>query len=314
MNRGVKISILGAGRVGSTVAHTIAVQGLASQIVLVDIFKDKAKGEALDIRQGAAVMDMPVDVIAGDYADTVDSDIVIFTLGAARKPGQTRIDLAKGNVEIIESVIPEVVKYSPDAKYVVVSNPVDIITYTILKISGLPESQVIGTGCLLDTARLRDEVATYAQVSPKNIHLNVYGEHGATAMIPWSRGTIYGENIDKYFADRPELTWPSHEEILADVHGAGGKVIGLKGATFFAVSVVTAYVVDTILHDAKTVMPLSTMLHGQFGLDDVCISLPCVLGARGIEKVNTPIMSDEEIAEFIKSGNSLKEITAKLGL
>ena len=314
MNRGVKISILGAGRVGSTVAHTIAVQGLASQIVLVDIAKDKAKGEALDIRQGAAVMDMPVDVIAGDYPDTADSDIVIFTLGAARKPGQTRIDLAKGNVAIIESVIPEVVKYSPDAKYVIVSNPVDIITYTILKISGLPENQVIGTGCLLDTARLRDELATYAKVSPKNIHVNVFGEHGATAMIPWSRGTIYGEQIDKYFEERPELSMPSHDEILDHVHGAGGRVIKLKGATFFAVSVITAFVCNTILHDAKSVMPLSTMLHGQFGLEDVCLSLPCVLGARGIEKVNRPFMNDDEIQQLIKSGKALKEITSSLNI
>ncbi|MDO4616374.1 MAG: L-lactate dehydrogenase [Lachnospiraceae bacterium] len=312
MNRGVKISVLGAGRVGSAVAHTIAVQGIASEIVLVDIFKDKAEGEAIDIRQGASVMDMPVTVTAGEYADTADSDIVVFTLGAARKPGQTRLDLAQGNVEIIKSVIPEVVKYSPDAKYVVVSNPVDIITYTIMKVSGLPESQIIGTGCLLDTARLRDEIATCAKVSPKNIHLNVYGEHGATAMIPWSRGTIYGENIDKYFEDRPELHIPDHDTLLANVRGAGGKVIALKGATFYAVSVVTAYVCNCIVHDAKAVLPLSTMMHGEFGMEDVCLSMPCVLGARGVEKVNLPNMNEDEIRELIASADSLKEITASL--
>lgn len=314
MNRGVKISILGAGRVGSAVAHTLAVKGLASQIVLVDVFKDKAKGEALDIRQGSAVMDMPVDVVSGDYADTADSDIIIFTLGAARKPGQSRLDLAKGNVDIVESVIPQVVKGSPDAKYVVVSNPVDIVTYTIMKLSGLKENQVIGTGCLLDTARLRDEVSGYAKVSPKNIHLSVYGEHGSTAMIPWSTGTIYGENIDKYFAEHPDLTCPSHQQLLDDVHGAGGRVIKLKGATFYAVSVVTAYVCEVILHDAKAVLPLSTMLHGEFGLEDVCISMPCVLGAKGIEKVNLPRVNEEEKQEIIASANSLKEITQGLNI
>ncbi len=312
MNRGVKISVLGAGRVGSAVAHTIAVQGIASEIVLVDIFKDKAEGEAIDIRQGASVMDMPVTVTSGDYADTADSDIIVFTLGAARKPGQSRIDLAQGNVEIIKSVIPEVVKYSPDAKYVVVSNPVDIITYTIMKVSGLPENQVIGTGCLLDTARLRDEIAGYAKVSPKNIHLNVYGEHGATAMIPWSRGTIYGEHIDKYFADRPEIDIPDHDTLLANVRGAGGKVIALKGATFYAVSVVTAYVCNCIVHDAKAVLPLSTMMHGEFGMEDVCISMPCVLGAKGVEKVNLPRMNEDEIKELVASADSLKEITASI--
>ena len=314
MNRGIKISILGAGRVGSAVAHTIAVQGLASEIVLVDIAADKAKGEALDIRQGTSVLDMPVNVIDGDYVDTVDSDIIIFTLGAARKPGQTRIDLAKGNVAIIESVIPQVVKLSPNAKYVVVSNPVDIITYTILKISGLPENQVIGTGCLLDTARLRNEVAMHAKVSPKNVHLNVYGEHGATAMIPWSLGSIYSEKFDAYFSSRPELTVPSHDVLLDNVHGAGGQVIKLKGATFYAVSVVTAYVCSCIIHDAKAVLPLSTMLHGEYGLEDVCLSLPCVLGAKGIEKVNTPQMTKEEVEQLVRSGESLKEITAGLDI
>lgn len=314
MNRGVKISILGAGRVGSAVAHTLAVQGLASQIMLVDVLKDKARGEALDIRQGTAVLDMPVDVVSGDYVDTVDSDIIIFTLGAARKPGQTRIDLAKGNVALIEEVIPKVVKLSPDAKYVVVSNPVDIITYTILKISGLPDSQVVGTGCLLDTARLRNEVATFAGLSPKNIHLTVYGEHGATAMIPFSLGSIYGEKFDTYVAAHPEIKMPSHQQLLDDVHGAGGQVIRLKGATFYAVSVVTAYVCSCILHDAKAVLPLSTMLRGQFGLEDVCLSVPCVLGAKGIEKINVPKFNEEEVAAMVASGMSLKEITAGLDI
>jgi L-lactate dehydrogenase len=183
-----------------------------------------------------------------------------------------------------------------------------------MKVSGLPENQIIGTGCLLDTARLRNEMAEYAKVSPKNIHLNVYGEHGATAMIPWSSGTIYGENIDKYFEDRPELMYPGHDQILADVRGAGGKVIGLKGATFYAVSIITAYVCNCIVHDAKAVLPLSTMLHGEFGLSDVCISMPCVLGAKGIEKVNLPKFNEEEKAAIIASGNSLKEITATLNI
>lgn len=314
MNRGIKISILGAGRVGSAVAHTIAVQGLASEIVLVDIDKDKAKGEALDIRQGNAVLDVPVQVNDGEYVDTVDSDIIIFTLGAARKPGQSRIDLAQGNVDIIRQVIPQVVRLSPGAKYVVVSNPVDIITYTILKISGLPDNQVIGTGCLLDTARLRTEVAQYAKVSPKNIHLNVYGEHGATAMIPFSRGTIYTEKFDRFVANHPELPIPSCSELLESVRGAGGKVIKLKGATYFAVSIVTAYLCKCILHDSKAVLPLSTMLHGEYGIDNVCLSLPCVVGARGIEKVNTPGLTETEVEALRLSAKSLKDVTTGLGI
>ena len=314
MNRGVKISILGAGRVGSTVAHTIAVQGLASELVLVDIAKDKAEGEALDIRQGASMLEFPCNVISGEYEDTADSDIVIFTLGAARKEGQTRLDLAKGNVAIIESVIPTVAKLSPNAKYVVVSNPVDIITYTIIKVAGIPENQVIGTGCLLDTARLRTEVAGYAKVSPKNIHLQVLGEHGGSAMIPWSLGSIYGVSFDQYVANRPELNMPDHQTLLDNVHNSGGKVIKLKGATFNAVAIVTAYVCSCILHDAKAVLPLSTMLHGEYGLSDVCLSLPCVLGANGIERVNTPHITESERKQLVASGMALKEITAGLDI
>ncbi len=314
MKRGVKISILGAGRVGSTVAHTIAVQGLASEIVLVDIMKDKAKGEALDISQGTVLLDTCTNVISGDYPDTFDSDIIIFTLGAARKPGQSRIDLAKGNVAIVESVIPEVVRYSPDAKYVIVSNPVDIITYTIMRLSGVAENQIIGTGCLLDTARLREEVSTYAHISPKNIHLQVFGEHGATAMIPWSLGSIYSTRFDEYVAEHPEIRMPDHKSLLDSVHSAGGQVIKLKGATFNAVAIITAYVCSCILHDAKAVMPLSTMMHGEFGLENVCVSLPCVLGARGIERVNVPKLTEEEVKEFVASAKSLQDVTAGLDI
>ncbi len=312
MKRGTRISILGAGRVGSAVAHSLAVTGLASEIILLDEAADKARGEALDIRQGASVLDHPVTVSAGSYEDTAESDIVIFTLGAPRQPGQSRMGLAAQNVDIVESVIPRVARQSPNAIYIVVSNPVDIITYTISRVSGLPENQVIGTGCLLDTARLVSEIAPRIKAGPKSIRLLVLGEHGSTAMIPWSLCTVYGEKFDSYFEARPELRIPTHDELLASVRSAGGQVVRLKGATFYAAAAVTAHICSCVVRDTKEILPVSTMLHGEYGLENVCLSLPCVVGANGIERVIAPKMTMDERDQLVCSGESLIKVTAGL--
>ena len=243
MKNGNKISILGAGNVGATIAYTLTLDGQTSEIVLVDINRDKAKGEAMDIVQGTALCP-PVNIYAGDYADISDSNLVIVTLGGARKPSQSRIDLAQGNVNIIKSVMPQAVKYAPDAIYVVVSNPVDIVTYTILKVTGLPESRVFGSGTLLDSSRLRSIIARSADVSPKNVHAYVFGEHGDSSMIPWSLTSICGIPIAAYYDSlkkrMPELSEPDHAKIEEDVHNSGWEIIRLKGATYYAIGISTA--------------------------------------------------------------------------
>ncbi len=317
MESGKKISILGAGNVGATIAYTLAVEGLASEIVLVDINREKAIGEAMDIYQGTALCP-PVNIYAGDYPDTANSNIVIITLGSARKPGQTRIDLAQGNVNIIKSVMPQVLKYAPDAKYVVVSNPVDIITYTILKTTGLPESQVFGSGTLLDTSRLRAEIAKNVGVSPKSVHAAVLGEHGDTSMIPWSLTSIGGVPMDTYLASLrdkdPNYKKLDHDKILDDVRKAGGQVIKMKGATFYAIALVASRICACILRDTSSVLTLSTMLHGEYGVEDVCVSLPSVLGKDGVTNVIAPPLTQEEEALFVKSANALKETIASLNI
>ena len=193
---GTKITILGAGNVGETVAYTFAVAGTCSDIVLVDINKAKAAGEAMDIRQGVSFSEN-VEVFDGSYEDAKDSDIVVVTLGIARKPGQTRLDLAQTNVNIIKEVMPQVAKYAPDAIYVVVSNPVDILTYTILKCTDLKPNQVIGSGTVLDTSRLRSIIADHVGLSPNSIHAYVFGEHGDSSFIPWSIMNIAGVPVDE---------------------------------------------------------------------------------------------------------------------
>lgn len=315
MVKGNKISILGAGNVGATIAYTLTVDGMASEIVLVDINQDKAKGEAMDIIQGTALCP-PVNIYAGGYPDIKDSDIVIVTLGSARKPGQTRIDLAQGNVNIIKSVMPQALKYAPNAKYVVVSNPVDIITYTILKTTGLPESQVFGSGTLLDTSRLREMIASNVGVSPKSVHAYVFGEHGDSSMIPWSLTSIGGVPMDTFLSSlrkkNPDYKELDHDAILEDVHKSGGKVIHLKGATFYAIALSTRRICECILRDTSSVLTLSTMLHGEYGVSDLCMSLPVVVDRSGVTNLCAPPLTGDEHDQLVKSAALLKETISSL--
>ena len=197
MNKGKKITILGTGNVGATIAYTLAIDGMASEILLIDINEKKAQGEAMDILQGTPFC-APVNIHAGGYEEAAHSDVVIVTVGLARKPGQSRIDLAQVNVDIIKSVMPQITRFAPDAVYIVVSNPVDVITYAILKTTNLAENQVFGSGTMLDSARLRSRLAEHVGLSSKNVHAYVFGEHGDTSLIPWSLTTIAGMEMDKY--------------------------------------------------------------------------------------------------------------------
>jgi L-lactate dehydrogenase len=317
MEKGNKISILGAGNVGATIAYTLTMDGMASEIVLVDINKDKAKGEAMDIVQGTALCP-PVNIYSGEYSDIKDSDIVIVTLGCARKPGQTRIDLAQGNVNIIKSVMPQAVKYAPNAVYVVVSNPVDIITYTILKTTGLPESHVFGSGTLLDSSRLREMIASNVGVSPKSVHAFLLGEHGDSAMIPWSLTSIGGvpmhTYVDSLRTENPDYKELDYAAIEDNVHKSGGEVISLKGATFYAIALSARRICECILRDTSSVVTLSSMLHGEYGMDDVCMSLPTVLGRNGISNVVAPPITPEEQEKLVHSAQVLKDTIAALDI
>lgn len=317
MKKTSKISILGAGNVGATIAYTLTLEGLASEIVLVDINRDKAKGEAMDIIQCTALCPA-VNIYAGDYPDIGGSDIVIVTLGGARKPGQTRIDLAQGNVNIIKSVMPQAIKYAPGAIYVAVSNPVDIIAYTIQKVTGLPDNQVFGSGTLLDSARLREMIAQYAEVNPKNVHGYVLGEHGDSSMIPWSLATIGGIPADDFFEKRRVQTAEKapldHDAIVNDVHRAGGEVIRLKGATFYAIAVSAAKICRNILRDTNSVLPLSGRLHGEYGVDGIYMSLPFVLNRSGIADCIAPTLTEEETKKLAASAQLLKDTIASLDI
>jgi L-lactate dehydrogenase len=312
-----KITIIGAGSVGSTIAYTLSTQDIASEIVMIDINKQKVEGEVMDIIQGTCFRD-PISIVAGDYEDAKDSDIVIITSGIARRPGQTRIELAQTNVNILKSITPEIVKAAPNALYIIVSNPVDIMTYVFTKISGLPENQIIGSGTLLDTARLRYGLSEKFDVAQKNIHAYVFGEHGDTSFIPWSCADISGAKIDGY-ADmvKPygkECAVLDKDEMIEYVRKSGGKIIANKGATFYAVAMSVCKLCGMLVASNESVATVSTMMHGEYGVDDVCVSMLTLIGPKGAQgKVVIPL-NEEEIAKMQASANALKKVIKEIDI
>ena len=312
-----KITIIGAGSVGSAIAYTLAHDEIASEIVLIDINKEKVEGEVMDIEQGTCFRS-PVSLVAGDYADAKDSDIVIITSGIARKPGQTRIELTQTNVNILKSITPQIVKEAPDAKYIIVSNPVDIMTYVFTKISGLPENQIMGSGTILDTARLRYGLSEHFKVAQGNIHAYVFGEHGDTSFIPWTGAYISGLSTDEYYeemkAHGKDVKPLDKEAMLEYVQKSGGKVIAKKGATFYAVSATVCQLVGLILAASDSLATVSSMLHGEYGIEDVCLSTLTLVGPNGIQGKVQMRMNKEEIELLKKSANALKEVIAQIEL
>ncbi len=306
-----KISVIGAGSVGATIANDLMIQGVASEIVLVDVNKKKSVGEALDIYQGAP-FHSPAIVRSGEYSDAADSDIVVITCGVARKPGMTRLDLAQINVNILKDVTANVVKYAPNAVYVIVSNPVDVLTYVFTKISGLPERQIIGSGTILDTSRLQSELAKRFYISPKNVHAHVYGEHGDSSFVPWSLAHIANNHIDAYKESSPDkdrVDWnQEYDEVEEFVKKSGGIIIENKGATFYAVAMSVCHICKCIYSGAGTALTVSTMMHGEYGVDDVCLSVLNLVDREGVRGKIMSKMTDEEIAKLQASAAKLRSV------
>jgi L-lactate dehydrogenase len=310
-----KVTIIGAGSVGATIAYTLVVGGIASDIVMIDIKGAKSLGEALDIRQGIPFCS-PSKVRAGSYQDAKDSDIVILTSGVARMPGQSRLDLAQTNVNITKSIIPEIMKYAPDAIYIIVSNPVDILTYQFSKTTGFMDGRVFGSGTILDTARLRSRLSEYYNISQSNVHAYVFGEHGDSSFVPWSLANIANIDIDSYASSmsRCESKVPDlvHEEVEQYIRQSGGKIIERKGATFYAVAASVCHICRSIFGGADTPMTVSTLMHGEYGIEDVALSMLTVVGRTGIKgKLIAPLTPEEE-AKLHHSAKSLKDAISQI--
>ncbi len=308
-----KVTIIGAGSVGSTIAYTMVVNSIASEIVLIDINENKAIGEAMDIRQGVPFCS-PCSVYSGSYEDAKDSNVVILTSGVARKAGQSRLELAQINVDITKTIIPEITKYAPDAIYIIVSNPIDILTYQFHKFSGLPSNHIIGSGTTLDTSRLRTGLSDAFAISQQNVHAYVLGEHGDSSFVPWSLANIASMPIKEYISSlpaeiRPELDYAALEEYMKK---SGGKIIANKGATFYAIAISVCHICKCLFSGVDTTLTVSTMMNGEYGIDDVCLSVLTIVGRDGVEcKLNVPL-TDEEVEKLRHSAECLKSVIREI--
>ena len=305
-----KITIIGAGSVGSTIANDLVAMNIATEILLIDINEQKAFGEAMDIYQGTGFTS-PAVVRPGRYEDAVGSSIVIITSGVARKPGQTRLELAQTNVNILKQITPNIVKYAPEAIYIMVSNPVDVMTYVFHKISGIPAERIIGSGTVLDTARLQTELAREFNISPKNVHAHVYGEHGDTSFVPWSLATISNNHVSRYAAHAPDPENirfnGNYEAFVERVRKSGAVVIQAKGATFYAVAFSVCHIVKCILNGSGTALTVSTMMNGEYGVSDVCLSVLCIVDNKGVRGKILNDLNEEELGKLRHSADKLKE-------
>lgn len=305
-----KMVVIGAGNVGEAIAYTLMLRRQASEIVLVDLNEDRAMGSALDIAHGTAFF-RQARIRKGGYEECADAKIIIITAGIARKPGQTRLDLAKTNVSIIKSITRSIMQYAADPMIVVVSNPVDIMTYVVQKESGLPSEQVIGTGTGLDTARLRYLISEKCKVDVCDVNAFVLGEHGDSQVPIWSRATIGGSSVEGFLADKGETL--DTDELAQKARDSGAEVIALKGATFYGIAMTVSRIVEAITENENAVLPVSHVLGDDFeDWKDVAISMPCVLNRHGIAKTIHIPMSIREKEAMDVSTRTLKEFLAKV--
>lgn len=306
-----KCAVIGCGFVGSTTAYTLLESGLFSEIVLIDIDRRKATGEAMDLVHGLPFLS-PVSVYAGDYSDLSDAAVIIITAGANQKPGQTRTDLVKTNVKIFHDIVESIVKYNRDGLLLVVTNPVDILTYVTWKLSGFPSNRVIGSGTVLDTARLKYLVGRQLGVDPRNVHSFIIGEHGDSELAVWSSANVSGIDLDKYCEQSACCALDSLHDIYDEVKNSAYRIIEAKGATYYAIAQAVKRICTAIVRDENTIMPVSTYLDGEYALRDIYLSMPSIVGADGVKKVIEFKLDEDEDEKLTASCEKLSGIIAEL--
>ena len=303
-----KVAIVGCGFVGSSSAFALMQSGLFSEMVLIDVDRDRAEGEALDISHGAPFAS-PMKIYAGDYKDAADAAIIVVTAGAAQKPGETRLDLVNKNVNIFKSIIPQIREVGFEGILLIVSNPVDVLTYAAIKMSGLPESRVIGTGTVLDSARLKDALGAHLGVDPRNVHAYIIGEHGDSELAVWSSANVSGVPLHDFCEMRGHFDHEASEKRIADeVKNAAYEIINKKHATYYGIAMSVKRLCTAIMRDEKHILPVSSLMVGEYGLEDIAISMPTIVGRNGVE-CRVPVSLDEdELAELHRSASALKDV------
>lgn len=310
-----KVSIVGAGRVGTTIAYASLIRGIGKTIALYDVNAARTRAEVLDLVHGIQFVPMATVIGSDDMAVTAGSDVVVITAGAKQKPGQTRLELAEANVAMCRSIMAPLVALSPDAIFLVVTNPVDVVTYAALRSSGLPSHRVFGSGTVLDSSRLRTLLAEHCGVAAQSVHAFIVGEHGDSEVPAWSQASIGGVPLSRWsVAGRPRLDDDALADIARQVVTAAEEIIRGKGATHYAIGLAAARIVEAVLGDESSVLAVSSLLDGQYGIGDVCLSLPTIVDARGVEAVLTPPLSGAEEAALRRSADTVRDVARSLGL
>ena len=302
-----KIVIVGAGFVGSTIAYTIMCGGLFNDIVLIDLNKDKAEGDAMDMAHGVSFV-KPVNVYSGDYNECADADIVVITAGANQKPGETRLDLLKRNSGIIRGIVKNIMEFAPpDIILLTVTNPVDILTYVAYKASGLPKNQVLGSGTVLDTSRLKYMISKHTDVDARNCHTYIIGEHGDSEVAAWSITNIAGMSMEEYARRTGKCTESDLEEMYTKVKHAAYEIIDKKGATYYAIGLAVARICACIAGEENSILTVSSILEGEYGISDVALSVPTKLSGYGVEYVLEVPFGEKELSGLQSSAKTLRE-------
>jgi L-lactate dehydrogenase len=310
--KGSKIAIVGAGFVGTTFAYSLLIHGLASQIVIIDVNKDRADGEAMDLNHGVPFA-QPVKIWSGEYSDCKDADIVVIAVDKGQRIEQSRLELAEGNFEIMKQIVPNVTEYNKEGILLVVTNPLDVMTYAALKLSGFPRERVFGSGTILDTARLRYLLGEYLQVDPRNVHAYIVGEHGDSEVPIWSLANVAGMHLKDY-CPMFEIPYdPKHlNDLFLKVRNAGVEIIRLKGRTNYAVALGLTKIVESILRDENAVATVSTFLEDYHGVRDICLSVPVILNRSGIREIIKLPLNEQEVTDFQKSAAIVKKVVNSL--
>lgn len=309
-----KAAIVGCGFVGSSIAFRLVQQGLFSELVLIDANRSKAEGEAMDLSHGLPYA-ASMDIYAGDYDDAADCGLMIVTAGANQKPGETRLDLIGKNVAILGSIIPEIRRRHFEGVLLVVSNPVDVLTYAAWRMSGLPAGRVIGSGTVLDTARLKHLLGQHLQVDSRNVHAVIIGEHGDSELAVWSGANVSGIDLNHFCELRGHYNHAdSMRRIYEGVRDSAYQIIARKGATYYGIAMAVGRIAECIVLDQESVLPVSVVLEGQYGLDGLCLSIPSIVGKNGLEKILEIPLSLEEEAALHTSAAQLKSVIAQLEL
>ncbi len=305
---GAKVAIIGAGSVGASIAYAMSIKQLCSELVIIDVNQNKAIGEVMDINHGLPFLGQ-MEIKAGDYSECADCDVIIVTAGIPRKPGETRLDLARKNVQLGKIITDNIMQYYNGGVILVVSNPVDVMTYMISKWSGLPRGRVIGSGTVLDSARFRYLLSEKLDVDVRNIHGYIIGEHGDSQFPAWSATNIAGMDVDDYCRTANiELTNEEMDEIIEKTKRAGADIIKNKGATFYAIAIAVNTICESILKGSSTIRTVGSVLNGEYGLSDVVINVPSVVGKDGVERILVLDLTEEELTKLRYSAEQVQSI------